>query len=303
MLSVVIPSYREEGIIEKAAQTISEILSKAQIAYELIFVDDGSNDGTWFKICEVRKLNPNVRGIRFSRNFGKEAAILAGLCAATGDCTAVMDCDLQHPPKLLIDMYKMWQSGIEIVEAVKRERGRESLLRRIAANTFYKFMSKATGVDMTSSSDYKLLDKRVVEVLVSMPERVTFFRAMSSWVGFKRESIEFDVEERFSGVSKWSLISLIKYALRNIVSYSALAIYFASMLGALSTLAAFILLVARVIYSVSKHVDFGMDYVILVSIFLMSGIILIFQGVTGYYISNMLYEIKARPRYIVAEEV
>ena len=107
----------------------------------------------------------------------------------------------------------------------------------------------------------------------------------------------------FSGVSNWSLISLIKYALRNIVSYSALAIYFASMLGALSTLAAFILLVARVIYSVSKHVDFGMDYVILVSIFLMSGIILIFQGVTGYYISNMLYEIKARPRYIVAEEV
>lgn len=303
MLSVVIPSYREEGIIEKAAQTISEILSKAQIAYELIFVDDGSNDGTWFKICEVRKLNSNVRGIRFSRNFGKEAAILAGLCAATGDCTAVMDCDLQHPPKLLIDMYKMWQSGIEIVEAVKRERGRESLLRRIAANTFYKFMSKATGVDMTSSSDYKLLDKRVVEVLISMPERVTFFRAMSSWVGFKRESIEFDVEERFSGVSKWSLISLIKYALRNIVSYSGLAIYFASMLGALSTLAAFILLVARVIYSVSKHVDFGMDYVILVSIFLMSGIILIFQGVTGYYISNMLYEIKARPRYIVAEEV
>lgn len=187
MLSVVIPSYKEEGIIEKTAQTISEILGKAQIAYELIFVDDGSGDGTWFKICEVRKLNPNVRGIRFSRNFGKEAAILAGLCAATGDCTAVIDCDLQHPPKLLVDMYKIWQSGIEIVEAVKRERGKESLLRRFAANTFYKFMSKATGVDMKSSSDYKLLDKRVVQVLISMPERITFFRAMSSWVGFKEK--------------------------------------------------------------------------------------------------------------------
>ena len=274
MLSVVIPSYKEEGIIEKTAQTISEILGKAQIAYELIFVDDGSGDGTWFKICEVRKLNPNV-----------------------------IDCDLQHPPKLLVDMYKIWQSGIEIVEAVKRERGKESLLRRFAANTFYKFMSKATGVDMKSSSDYKLLDKRVVQVLISMPERITFFRAMSSWVGFKRESIEFDVEERFSGVSKWSLMSLIKYALRNIVSYSAAAIYFASVIGVLSTLTAFILLVARTIYIVNKHIGFGMNYAILVSVFLMSGIILIFQGVMGYYISNILYEIKARPRYIVSEEV
>lgn len=303
MLSVVIPSYREEGMIEKAAQTISEILSKAQIAYELIFVDDGSGDGTWFKICEVRKLNPNIRGIRFSRNFGKEAAILAGLCASTGDCTAVIDCDLQHPPKLLVEMYRIWLSGVEIVEAVKRERGRESLFRKVAANTFYKFMSKATGVDMKSSSDYKLLDKRVVEVLVSMPERITFFRAMSSWVGFKRESIEFDVEERFSGESKWSLLSLIKYAMRNIVSYSAAPIYLASITGVLSILLALVLLIARAVYSVNKHIGFGMNYMIFTSVFLMSGVILIFQGIMGYYISNILYEIKARPRYIVSEEV
>ena len=183
-LSVVLPAYNEEAMLLKAAETLKEILEKEKIEYQLIFVDDGSRDQTWSLITEAAHRDSHVTGIHFSRNFGKEAAIFAGLANAEGDCAAVMDCDLQHPPQTLVQMYRLWQEGYEVVEGVKRTRGKESAIHRASAGLFYKIMSSATKIDMSRASDFKLMDRRAVDSLLEMPERNAFFRAMSSWIGF-----------------------------------------------------------------------------------------------------------------------
>lgn len=303
MLSVVIPSYKEEDMIEKTAKTITSILRDRDIDYELIFVDDGSTDSTWDKILGQSAKNPKVRGLRFSRNFGKEAAIVAGLEHIKGDCCVLIDCDLQHPPEIIPQMYDKWLQGIQIVEAEKADRGKESWFRKTATSVFYKMISKAVGIDMERSSDFKLMDKKVVEAVLRLPERRAFFRAVSAWVGFKKDVVEFEVQEREAGASKWSTKDLIRYAIRNIAAFSTSAMQFASVIGSLSIITALILAIIRAIEIIFTDKVFTLNYIILISIFLMSGIILVFQGVTAYYIDYILEETKARPRYIVADEV
>ena len=160
MLSVILPSYNEEKMIAVAAETLAGILDAAKIPFELLFVNDGSKDGTWNEICRAREKDSRVCGICFSRNFGKEAAMFAGLEKARGDCCVVLDCDLQHPPEKIVEMYRLWEQGYEVVEGIKHDRGEETGLHRFAANTFYGIISKATGIDMASSSDFKLLTAR-----------------------------------------------------------------------------------------------------------------------------------------------
>ena len=216
MLSIVIPAYNEEKMILKTTEVVSGIMEREKIPFELVFVNDGSKDQTWEMIEKAAEKNSHVTGIRFSRNFGKESALFAGLANAEGDCIAVMDCDLQHPPETLVEMYRLWEQGYEVIEGVKRSRGKESILHRASAGMFYKIMSKAVQIDMSRASDFKLMDRKAVEALLSMPERNAFFRALSSWVGYRTTSVEFDVQERTEGESKWSTWSLIKYAVRNI---------------------------------------------------------------------------------------
>ena len=192
MISVVLPAYNEEKMIQKAADTVSSILTAEHISYEIVFVNDGSKDRTWSEIEQVSQKNPHVVGVNFSRNFGKESAMFAGLANASGDCCAVMDCDLQHPPKTLVEMYRLWEQGYEVVEGVKRSRGKESAMHKASAGLFYKIISHAVNIDMSRASDFKLLDRKAVDALLAMPERNTFFRALSSWVGFKTISVEFE---------------------------------------------------------------------------------------------------------------
>ena len=161
MISVIIPAYNEEGMITKTAETISAILASAAIDHELIFVNDGSKDSTWDKIQKAAGKNPAVRGICFSRNFGKEAAMFAGMYYAKGACCVVIDCDLQHPPEKIVEMYRLWEEGYEIVEGVKHSRGDEGIAHKFAARTFYSIISRITEIDMSRASDFKLLDKRV----------------------------------------------------------------------------------------------------------------------------------------------
>ena len=210
MLSVVIPAFNEEEMLQKAADTVRQVLTESEISFEVIFVDDGSSDGTWQMIQEICCSFRNVRGIHFSRNFGKESAIFAGLEKANGDCVAVMDCDLQHPPEMLVNMYRLWENGYEIVEGKKRSRGQESTLHGLCASIFYGIMSKAAGVDMKGASDFKLLDRKAVDALLQMPERSVFFRGMSSWIGFRKAEVEFDVREREAGQSKWGIFRLVR---------------------------------------------------------------------------------------------
>lgn len=301
MLSVVLPAYNEEKMIKKAAETIGGILKKEKIDYEIVFVDDGSKDATWMEIENAGKEDEHVNGVHFSRNFGKESAMMAGLENAGGDCVVVMDCDLQHPPETIVEMYRLWQQGYEVVEGVKRTRGKESVFHKMSAGMFYKMISKAVKIDMSRASDFKLMDRRAVEALLEMPERNAFFRALSSWIGFKTVSVEFDVHEREVGESKWSTRSLIRYAISNIVSFSSAPMMLVGFTGILGFLFAVILGIQTLVNYFSGNAVEGFTTVILL-ILIMGSFILMGLGVIGYYIAKIYEEVKCRPRYIISKK-
>lgn len=299
VLSVVLPAYNEEAMLLKTARRLSEILNAEKIQYQLVFVDDGSKDHTWECIRKAAENDPGVTGIHFSRNFGKEAAIFAGLANADGDCTAVMDCDLQHPPEILVKMYRMWENGYEVVEGIKRSRGKESVLHKTSAGMFYKLMSSATGIDMSRASDFKLMDRKAVNSLLEMPERNAFFRAMSSWIGYRSATVEFDVQEREAGVSKWSTWSLVKYAVSNIAGYSSVPMQLVTGAGVLVLVIAVVLGIQTLIRYFTGHALEGFTTLILLLLFIGS-VIMISLGIIGYYIARIYEEVKGRPRYIIS---
>lgn len=299
MLSVILPSYNEEKMIAKATERMAEILQPEKIDYELLFIDDGSRDSTWAQINEAAEKDSHVVGVHFSRNFGKEAAMFAGLEQAKGDCCVVIDCDLQHPPEKIVEMYRLWEQGYEVVEGIKEDRGEESGLHKFAANSFYGLISKATGMDMSSSSDFKLLDRKVVDTLNSLPERNVFFRALSFWVGYKKTSVSYCVQERTEGVSKWSTKSLIKYALTNISSFSSAPLHIVTVLGFIMLAVAFVLGIIALAQKISGVALGGFTTVILLLLFSAS-VIMISLGIIGYYIARIYDEIKGRPRYIIS---
>lgn len=301
-MSVVLPAYNEEAMLLKAAETLRNILEKENIAYELVFVDDGSKDHTWQMIEQAAEKDPCVHGVHFSRNFGKEAAVFAGLAAANGDCVAVMDCDLQHPPQTLVEMFRLWEQEYEVVEGVKRSRGKEGALHRASAGTFYKIMSKVTGIDMSRASDFKLMDRKAVSVLLEMPERNAFFRAMSSWIGFNSAMVEFDVQEREAGESKWSTKALIKYAITNIVGYSSAPMQFVTGAGVVVFLIGIVLGIQTLVKYFSGQAVEGFTTVILL-LLMLGSIIMISLGIIGYYISKIYEEVKGRPRYIISKKI
>ncbi len=300
MLSVVIPAFNEQEMVPAAAEQIDGILSRAGIPHELIFIDDGSRDATWAEIRAESEHRGTVRGVHFSRNFRKEAAIFAGLQAADGDCVAVIDCDLQHPPEKLVEMYRLWEQGVEVVEGVKTDRGEESLAHRVAAKTFYRLISEATHIDMTRASDFKLLDRKAVNVLLSMREKRAFFRALSSWIGFRTAEVPYEVRERAAGESKWSTWLLIKYALSNITAFTSLPLHLITGCGAASFLAALIVGIVSIVRLAMGRVVTGLTGAVILLLFL-SGLIMVGLGIIGYYLGNIYMEIQDRPRFIVSE--
>lgn len=299
-LSVVLPAYNEEESVPLAADVIGDLLTKAGIDHELIFVNDGSRDHTWRAIQEAAARRPQVRGIRFSRNFGKEAAIFAGLAQAKGDCCVVLDCDLQHPPEKILEMYRLWQQGWQVVEGVKISRGKESPLHTLAAKTFYRFLSGATRIDMSHASDFKLLDRRAVDVLLAMREKNAFFRALSSWIGFSTAQVEFQVREREAGRSKWSLRSLFRYALTNLAAFSTAPLQLVTFLGVLVLIASVVLSVHSLWQKFTGQALEGFTTVIILILFIGS-ILMICLGIIGYYIAKIYEEVKDRPRYILSD--
>ena len=299
MLSVIIPAYNEELSIERAYYTISEILEKAQIDNEIIFIDDGSTDTTYEKIKNLADKEKNIYGLHFSRNFGKEAAISAGLASAQGDVVVVIDCDLQHPPEKIVEMYRLWQEGYEIVEGIKKTRGKESKMHSFAARKFYRVISSVIGFDMSNASDFKLLDRKVVDILNRIPERKGFFRAISFWVGFNKTTVEFEVNERLEGESKWSAIGLLKYAISNISAYSTAPMQIVTVLGVMMLIITAIFSVWALIDKIRGIALEGMTTVIIILIFIGS-IMMISLGIIGYYVARIYDEIKGRPKYIVS---
>lgn len=300
MLSVVIPAYNEEKLIVNTLERVSNVLSDANIAHEIIFVDDGSQDGTWETIKALSEANENVVGVHFSRNFGKEAAMFAGLEKAKGDAVAVMDCDLQHPPKKLPEMYELWQEGYEVIEGIKRDRGEESAAHRAGAGLFYRLMSRATGFDMSNASDFKLLDRKVVDALNALPEKNVFFRALSYWAGFKTTTVLYSVADRESGESKWSKRKLIKYAVTNVVAFSSAPLSLITILGMITLIVSIVMTVIALVQKISGAALGGFTTVIILLLFIGS-IIMICLGIIGIYIAKIYEEVKGRPKYIISE--
>ena len=305
MLTVIIPAYNEEAMIARAADAVHAALKDCTAAqpYEIVFINDGSSDHTWEEIRAVAARDSLVRGVSFSRNFGKEAAIYAGLAEAgtlEGDACVVMDCDLQQPPEKIPEMVALWKDGYEIIEGIKSDRGEESKAHGFFANLFYKLLSGGTGIDMTATSDFKLLNARAVKTLLSMPEKKTFFRALTSWIGFRSASVSYEVAPRAAGKTKWSTLALVHYALSNISSFSTFPMQIVTVLGVITFVATLILSITSLCQRFFGSGLSGFTTVILLQGFIGS-ITMISLGIIGYYIAKIYEEIKARPKYIVAE--
>ena len=302
LLSVVIPAYNEELMVGKTCRVLHDILTKAGIRYELVLVNDGSKDRTWEEIQAAGKKDQHILGVHFSRNFGKESAVFAGMAQTTGDVVAVMDCDLQHPPEVLLEMYHKWEEGYQVIEGIKKSRGKESFLHKESAGFFYGIMSRITRLDMQNTSDFKMLDRQVVNTILSMPERNMFFRATTSWVGYRTTYVEFEVREREAGESKWSTWSLVKYAFTNIVAFTTIPLQFVTVGGGICFLCSLILMIYSLVQYFTGHAIEGYTTILLVMLLLGSAVMLSL-GIIGYYMAKIYEEVKHRPRYIISQIV
>ncbi len=300
-LSLVIPFYNEEKQIPQTLDVCIPILEKTGRSWEIIAIDDGSTDGSWQKLTAAAE-DQRIRAFHFSRNFGKEAAICAGLDLACGDVIILMDGDLQHPPAYIPEMLALWDQGYEVVEGKKAKRGKESLWSRLNAGIFYGSFRKLSGYDLTNASDFKLLDRRVVDAWRTLPEQNTFFRALSLWLGFKRTSFSFEVAERTSGKSKWKIRDLIRLSLDAMTGFSARPLYLISFLGLILFIIFFILSIQTLANYFLGRAASGFTTVILLQLLIGSST-LTSLGLIGIYISKVFTEIKARPRYIISEAV
>ncbi|MBR4555143.1 MAG: glycosyltransferase family 2 protein [Ruminococcus sp.] len=303
MISIVIPSYNEEGNVSHTAEVVTKIMEDNFIPFELVFVNDGSSDGTWKRLENMALNDERIVAVNFSRNFGKESAIFAGLEVARGDAVVLMDCDLQHPPETIVEMYKIWKNNdVDVVEGRKSDRGKENKAYRGFSLLFYKLIKKTSGLDMDAASDFKLLDRKVVEALMRMPERLTFFRAMSSWVGFKTERVYFEVAEREVGESKWTTRGLIKFAVNNITSFTSAPMQIVTVCGVITFIVSVILGITTIVQKIIGESDAGFPTVIILQL-LTSSIIMFSLGIIGFYISKIYEEIKNRPRYFIRDIV
>lgn len=302
MVSVVIPAYNEESSIQHAVQVIQEILVECNVDYEILVVDDGSRDGTYEKVRLMAEGRGNLRGIRFSRNFGKEAAILAGLHEARGDAMITIDADLQHPPQLIPEMIRKWRAGAKVVHAVKQDRSGDGFLSRIRANLFNRILTRFGGIDMNNSSDFKLLDRVAVDVVVfQMKEKHRFYRGLAQWVGFEQESIPFDVLARESGQGKWSLFALLELAITAMVSFSSAPLRIITILGFITLCFGF-LVTTETLWSVYRGKAISGFATLEITILLIGSFVMISLGIVGEYIAKIYEETQARPSYIVSAQ-
>lgn len=300
-LSVVVPAYQEEAGIGASLREIRARALQTGLSLQLIAVDDGSLDGTWRELLMLTSEMPELALVRLSRNFGKEAAIAAGLDLADGDACILIDGDLQHPPALIPDMVQHWRDeGWDVVEAVKSHRGRESFVRRFVARTFYVMVQWLTGQTLQDASDFKLLDRRVLVEWRRLGERATFFRGLVAWMGFRRTQIFFAVPPRQAGRSQWSLVRLGGLAVHAVTAFSALPLQIVTVFGVVMLLMALLLGAQSLRLYVEGHALPGITTVVLLQL-IIGGFLMVSLGIIGTYIARIYDEVKARPRYVVQE--
>ncbi len=300
-LSVVVPANNEAAGKGEAIDSLSGVLERCAKDWEIIAVDDGSEDDTYEIVREAARKDQRVRGIRFTRNFGKEAAILAGLRRATGDGVITIDGDMQHPVTLIPDMVEAWNDGAKVVSAEKRRRTPDSVVARFRAGCFNSIASRLTGVEIRNSSDFKLLDREVVDVMIhELPERQRFYRGLSEWVGYRDVKLHFDVQERSGGEGKWSFLKLADLAVTALVSFTSAPLRLVTIMGLLTLLLGFIIAVDTVI-SLFRGIAVSGFATIILTLLIIGSFIMISLGILGEYIAKIYEEIKQRPVYLIED--
>ena len=298
-LSLVIPVYNEAQGIRETLEMSILVLKEIADDYEIVIVDDGSTDGTWDTVVSLADQDQRVKLIRLSRNFGKEAAILAGLEHCRGEGVVVMDGDLQHPPELIKEMVRLWkEEGYRVVHGVKESRQKESVSRGFFARMFYALMAALSGYDLRGGTDYKLLDRSVVKHYIELPEKVRFFRGLIPWLGFRNISVPFFPANRREGRSGWSLFSLVRLGVRAICSFSSIPIHVVTILGTLMFAASLVLGLQTLYMKLSGQAVAGFATVIILLLFIGS-ILMVSLGLIGQYLAMIYEEIKGRPAFVI----
>ena len=301
LLSVVAPAYNEAGTLEQFWHRTSEALEGLE--FELIFVDDGSDDETPEVLAGLAAVNPRIRVITLSRNFGHQAAITAGLDHVRGDVAVMIDTDLQDPPELMLEMLDRWRGGAEVVYGVRRSRAEETRFKLATARWFYRLFARIAQVDLASNSgDYRLLDHVALDALGSMRERSRFLRGMTTWVGFEQASIAYERDRRYAGETKYTLRKMVRFSFDAISSFSHVPLQAATVLGFLFSIVAFLAIPVAIGFRIAGQFVPGVTTVLLV-VLLLGGIQLITVGIIGEYLGRVYDEVKQRPLYIVRGEL
>ncbi|GFP74278.1 glycosyltransferase family 2 protein [Clostridium fungisolvens] len=303
-LSVVIPMYFEEEVAEECYNRMTEVMKNNNYNYELVFVNDGSTDRTMPILKGIAANDKNVKIIGFSRNFGHQTAVTAGMFNATGDAVVIIDADLQDPPELIVDMVNKWNEGYEVVYAKRRKREGETWFKLITAKYFYKFLASMSDIEIPKDTgDFRLIDRTVVEALRAMPERNRFVRGMVSWVGFNQTYIEYNRNERFAGTTKYPLKKMLKFASDGIVAFSSKPLKVVSLIGTITIFISFIMLIYSIIVKLFGYTTQPGWTSLMVVITLFSGVQLLSLGIIGEYIARIYDESKNRPLYIIKDKI
>lgn len=301
-LSIIAPMYNEEKNIDYFFKKLLLILNKLNMSYEIICINDGSTDNTLEELIKFHKENPFIKIINFSRNFGKEIALTAGLRYSRGKAVIPIDADLQDPPELIERLIAKWRENYDVVYAVREKRYGETFMKRLTANLFYRFINSFSETPIPKNSgDFRLLDRRVVEVLNRIPERTRFMKGLFAWVGFKQTGIPFDRQPRHLGKTKWSFWKLWNFALDGITLFSTAGLKFWSYVGIVISILSF----AYALFLISLVLIFGRDVPgyasIMVTILFLGGLQLISLGILGEYLGRVYAEVKQRPLYIISD--
>ncbi len=305
-ISVVIPMYFEEEVVKECYTRTKVVLnSLSEFEHEIIFVNDGSKDKTLELLEEIAKEDKNVKVISFSRNFGHQAAVTAGLKYVTGDCALIIDSDMQDPPELLVDMIKLWEQGNDVIYAKRKARKGESKFKLITAKMFYRILNGLSDVEIPKDTgDFRLADKKVVDVINSMPEHNKFLRGLFSWVGFKQTPIEYERQERFAGKTKYPLRKMLKLAGDGIISFSTKPLKIIGGIGVFSIFISFIILVYAIISYIFKLNNLTAGWTsIMVAVTFFAGVQLVSVWMISEYIARIYDDTKKRPEYIIDKKI
>lgn len=305
-ISVIVPCFNEESVIEETNKRLVSVLSQIQdFTYEIIYVNDGSKDNTLSIIKTLASQNHCVKVLSFSRNFGHQSAVTAGLENASGDCTVIIDADLQDPPEVIVQMIDLWKNGYEVVYAVRKERKGETFFKLITAKAFYRTLRYLSDVQIPlDTGDFRLMDKKVVIALNSLKEKNRFIRGLVAWLGFKQIGLEYEREARYSGSTKYTFKKMIRFAIDGLLSFSHKPLRIALNLGFISTFLAFSVLGYVLVASYLEPSSVIRGWTSLfVGILFLGGVQLICIGILGEYLARIYDEVKNRPTYIVSEKV